>query len=234
MLWYEPMARVLLALVLGSLIGFERQYHQRAAGLRTNALVATGSALFVMVSLMTPGERSPTRVAAQVASGMGFLGGGVILREGFTVRGLNTAATLWCAAAIGSLVGCGLYAVSAFGALAVVIANLGLRPIALLINAQPNHMTEIDLKYECVFICAAEEESALRGALVEQLSKRPLRLHELAGEREGDGNVSLRAIIYSHGHSGDLTIEQIVGQIAQNPRVTAARWSVVERQNDTV
>jgi putative Mg2+ transporter-C (MgtC) family protein len=234
MLWYEPMARVTLALVLGSVIGFERQYHQRAAGLRTNALVATGSALFVMVSLMTAGERSPTRVAAQVASGMGFLGGGVILREGFTVRGLNTAATLWCAAAIGSLVGCGLYLVSAFGALAVVIANLGLRPIALLINAQPNHMTEIDLKYECVFICAPEEESALRGALVDQVSKRLLRLHELAGKREGNGDICLRATIYSNGHGGDLPIEQIVGQIAQNPRVRAAKWSVAERHNDTV
>ena len=153
--WYEPVARLTVALVLGSLIGIERQYHQRAAGLRTNALVATGSALFVMVSTLASGERSPTRVAAQVASGIGFLGGGVILREGFSVRGLNTAATLWCAAAVGSLAGCGIYTASIFGTLAVVIANLGLRPLALLVNAQPQRSTETDLKYKCLVSCEA-------------------------------------------------------------------------------
>jgi putative Mg2+ transporter-C (MgtC) family protein len=75
------------------------------AGLRTNALVATCAALFVMLGSMIPGESSPTRVVSYVVSGIGFIGGGVILREGFTVRGLNTAATLWCAAAVGCLAG---------------------------------------------------------------------------------------------------------------------------------
>ncbi len=83
-----------MAFVLGAILGLERQWRQRLAGLRTNTLVATGAALFVMLSALTPGDSSPTRVAAQVVSGIGFLAGGVILREGTTVRGLNTAATL--------------------------------------------------------------------------------------------------------------------------------------------
>ena len=86
----------------GALIGIERQRQARRAGLRTNALVATGSTLFVLYAVAT-NDSSPTRVASYVVSGVGFLGGGVILREGFNVRGLNTAATLWCSAAVGVL-----------------------------------------------------------------------------------------------------------------------------------
>lgn len=233
MLWYEPMARLVLALVLGTLIGFERQYHQRAAGLRTNALVATGSALFVMVSTLAPGERSPTRVAAQVASGIGFLGGGVILREGLSIRGLNTAATLWCAAAVGSLAGSGIYAVSVFGTLAVVVANLGLRPLALLVNAQPQRNTETDLKYQCLVSCEAGKESGLRSLLQQQLTNESLELRELATERSSDGTGHLRAIIDSSDRDDSL-IERIVSFIAEQPGVTAASWSIVEGHGESI
>lgn len=233
MTWYEPVARLALALALGSLIGFERQYHQRAAGLRTNALVATGSALFVMVSTLTPGERSPTRVAAQVASGIGFLGGGVILREGFSIRGLNTAATLWCAAAVGSLAGCGIYALSTFGTVAVVIANLGLRPLALLVNTQAQSSTETDSKYQCLISCEDGKASGLRSLLHEHLTNGPLQLREFALER-CNGTVHLRAILYSFGDRDDSLIDRIVGVIAEQPGVTAASWSVLEGHNDSI
>ena len=97
--------RLVTALLLGGAIGIERQYRQRAAGLRTNALVALGAATFALIGFSMAGEASPTRMAAQVVSGIGFLGAGAIMREGLNVKGLNTAATLWCAAAVG--VGCG-------------------------------------------------------------------------------------------------------------------------------
>ena len=117
MTWVEFTIRLMLAQVLGAGIGVERQWRQRMAGLRTNALVATGAALFVMLGSMIPGESSPTRVVSYVVSGIGFLGGGVILREGFTVRGLNTAATLWCAAAaVGCLAGWGFLPEASIGA----------------------------------------------------------------------------------------------------------------------
>src|SRR5262245_50173167 len=93
---------------MGVAIGLERQFRQHTAGLRTNALVCVGAALFVSLSRFISPDTSPTRVAAQVVSGIGFLGGGVILREGFNVRGMNTAATLWCSAAVGTLAGAGL------------------------------------------------------------------------------------------------------------------------------
>ena len=85
--------RLGVAVLFGGIIGFERQWRQRMAGLRTIALVATGAAGFVVFSMMVSGDDSSTRVAAQVVSGVGFLGAGVILREGINVTGLNTAAT---------------------------------------------------------------------------------------------------------------------------------------------
>lgn len=88
-------ANVGTAFLLGLLIGLERELRRHEAGLRTNALVALGAALFVSLSRLFDNEGSPTRVAGQVASGIGFLAGGVIIRDGFSVRGLTTAATLW-------------------------------------------------------------------------------------------------------------------------------------------
>src|ERR1700681_3239894 len=92
----------------GAVIGFERQWRQRLAGLRTNTLVALGAASSVVFERPVSPDVASTRVAAQVVSGIGFLGAGIIFREGLNVRGLNTAATLWCSAAVGLLAGEGL------------------------------------------------------------------------------------------------------------------------------
>ena len=104
----EAALNLAAAFCLSAVIGFERQWRNRLAGLRTNTLVALGAATFVVFAQLYPEEASPTRVAAQVVSGIGFLGAGLIFREGLSVRGLNTAATLWCSAAIGVLAGAGL------------------------------------------------------------------------------------------------------------------------------
>src|SRR5713226_6651154 len=121
---------IVLALTFGMAIGFERQYHQHPAGLRTNALVCVGAAMFVSLSQLMHDTASPTRIASYVVSGIGFLGGGVILREGLNVRGLNTAATLWCSAAVGVLSGLGQLVEAAIGATCILGANVLLRGVA--------------------------------------------------------------------------------------------------------
>lgn len=135
----EMLLRLGAAVGLGALIGVERQYRARMAGLRTNALVAAGAALFVLLSAngFHGGDADPTRVAAQIVSGIGFLGAGVIIRDGVDVRGLNTAATLWCAAAVGSLAGAGMYATAAAGTVAVVVANVALRAAGRAVDRKP-------------------------------------------------------------------------------------------------
>ncbi len=114
---------IVWAFFAGALIGIERQFHRREAGLRTNILVATGAALFCSIPVFVSAPGETLRIVAQVVSGIGFLGAGVIMREGLTVKGLDTAATLWCSAAAGSMAGMGLHKEAVVGAGIVLIAN---------------------------------------------------------------------------------------------------------------
>jgi putative Mg2+ transporter-C (MgtC) family protein len=124
----ELVIRLGSALVFGSVIGAERQWRQRTAGLRTYSLVSVGAALFVLLAPLTGVKGESTRVAAQVISGVGFLGAGVLMRTGLSVHGLNTASTIWCSAAIGVLSGSGFFAAAFLGTAFVLIINIFLRP----------------------------------------------------------------------------------------------------------
>jgi putative Mg2+ transporter-C (MgtC) family protein len=117
----EVILRLAAAVAAGGIIGAEREWRQKRAGLRTNVLVAVGAAVFCLIAASAENETSQTRIAAQIASGIGFLGAGVILRDGLNVRGLDTAATLWCAAAAGATAGSGLFAI-ALSASAIIFA----------------------------------------------------------------------------------------------------------------
>ena len=120
----ELTVRLVVALLLGAIIGWEREMQRMPAGFRTHALVALGSAVFTVVSAYAftgPGS-DPTRVAAQIVSGIGFLGGGAILHHGGSVRGLTTAASLWAVAAVGMAAGAGLFVMAAVSAVLVIVA----------------------------------------------------------------------------------------------------------------
>jgi putative Mg2+ transporter-C (MgtC) family protein len=115
--------RLAVGLVLGAAIGFERELHRQPAGFRTHSLVALGAALFTVVSAFGfPGEASdPTRIAAQIVSGIGFIGAGTILQYRGHIRGLTTAASLWSVAAIGTAAGAGLFAVAIVGTVLILV-----------------------------------------------------------------------------------------------------------------
>src|ERR687887_833691 len=135
--WDEALLRLALAAALGGAIGFERELRDREAGLRTHMLVCLGSALFTIVSaygfrgFLTSGDQviraDPTRIAAQIVVGIGFLGAGAIIRHGLSVRGLTTAATLWVAAAIGIAAGAGYYSGAVIATLVTLFALWPLR-----------------------------------------------------------------------------------------------------------
>lgn len=123
------LTRLGVAALLGIAIGFERQWRQRAAGLHTSSLVSIGAALFALLDgIISAGDA--TRIVAGVVTGVGFIAGGVILRSGLNVTGLNTAATMWATAAVGALAGFGLWPQAAAGAVAIVMLNLLLTPLA--------------------------------------------------------------------------------------------------------
>jgi putative Mg2+ transporter-C (MgtC) family protein len=228
MIWIEFGGTILLALVLGAAIGAERQWRQRMAGLRTNALVCAGAALVVSLGMMTPDEVSPTRVAAQVVSGIGFLGGGVILREGLNVRGLNTAATLWCAAAVGTLVGAGYIMHAVIGAGAVLAAHIGLRPLAHAINRQPISVVETETRYRLVVVCQPRDEAVLRGLLLTMVGREKLMLRALRSEDlNGEGKIQVRAELVSPGRSDDV-VERIASRLSYEPSVSTLSWQITE------
>jgi putative Mg2+ transporter-C (MgtC) family protein len=139
--WQDALARLSLAALLGSIIGLEREFREREAGLRTHLLVSLGAALFTIVSafgfhdVLTHDPQvvvrlDPSRIAAQIVSGIGFLGAGAIIRQGLSIRGLTTAATLWVVAAIGMAAGAGFYSVAVITTALALVALWPLRYVA--------------------------------------------------------------------------------------------------------
>nr|WP_197539825.1 MgtC/SapB family protein [Janthinobacterium agaricidamnosum] len=228
-MWYDFALRVAAALILGALIGAERQLRQRMAGLRTNALVSVGASLFVMVSVLEGGPEGHLRIAAQVVSGIGFLGAGVIMREGMSVRGLNTAATLWCSAAVGILSGLGYSVHAAIGTVFVLAANLVLRSIAQRINAHGSAAgIETESIYRVSAVCHAEEEVQVRNMVLGMISGMPaLMLQSLHSEDAPQaGKIEVRAdLLTTPGHLSLL--EQIVSRVSLEGGVSAVRWALV-------
>ncbi|WOJ91582.1 MgtC/SapB family protein [Methylocapsa polymorpha] len=217
---------LLAALVLGGVIGFERQWRQRLAGLRTNTLVSLGAAIFVVFAGQFT-DTSPTRVAAQVVTGIGFLGAGVIWKEGVNVGGLNTAATLWCSAAVGLLAGTGHWAQAIVAVALVTVVNLVLRPMVKLINRQPIESAEVETSYVVNVVCRGVDEAQIRALLVQGFGVSDLHLRELeSADIEGSDRVAVNATLKSE-KPREIALEYIVGRLALEPGVTAARWRAV-------
>ena len=222
----ETFINLAVAMLLGAGIGFERQWRQRMAGLRTNTLVAIGAASFVVFASLIPGDGSPTTVAAQVVSGIGFLGAGIIFREGMQVTGLNTAATLWCSAAIGLLAGSGHPLHASVAAAFVILVNLLLRPIVRLINRQPIAQAETDFRYRVRIVCRSPEEAHVRALLLQGAATGQLSLRNLEStDIEGNDRVEVHAHLTAHAPS-DTVLEQVIGRLSLEPTVSAAGWSV--------
>ncbi|XFA71959.1 MgtC/SapB family protein [Thermosynechococcaceae cyanobacterium Okahandja] len=227
--WSDFMMRLLAAASFGAALGFERQWRQRMAGLVTNTLVAMGAAIFVMFSLMIPGDTSPTRVAAQVVSGIGFLGGGVILRQGLTIRGLNTAATLWCAAALGILAGGGYVVHGLVATVFVIVANTVLPFLCDRLNLQNQRYTGFEYDYQCEIIARLEEESLIRTILLTSISG-DVQVRSLWSQHpvETPDRVVIRLELICHERR-DTAVEVLMNRLSLEPGVLATRWSVEER-----
>lgn len=211
------------ALALGGLIGFERQWRQRLAGLRTNTLVAIGAAIFVEFAGLFPSDGSPTRVAAQIVSGIGFLGAGIIFKEGLNVRGLNTAATLWCSAGVGTLCGAGFYVHAAIATVFIIGVNLLLRPLVQMIGRQPIATTELDSNYAIAIVCHGEAEAHIRALLLRDMGST-LHIRELESSNIEDSNRVEVAASVRADERQDRLLEQIIGRLSLEPLVTSARW----------
>ncbi len=219
---------VLAALCCGAAIGIERQWRQRMAGLRTNALVSTGASLFVMLNVLIPLAGDNSRIAAQVVSGIGFLGAGVIMREGLTIRGLNTAATLWCSAAVGVLAGFGLWHQAVLGTVAILAINLILKAAAVQLNRlKTTTRSDTEVKYTLCITCSKDIETRLRAEILEIVSHS--RSMVLNGVQSTDlsrdpGKVEIQAEIESSSGKQEKVLEKFVFLLRQQGGVISASW----------
>jgi putative Mg2+ transporter-C (MgtC) family protein len=241
LLLLELSFRVLAAIALGAAIGLERQWRLRSAGLRTNALVSVGSALFVIVGAVgfDAGSADPTRVAAQIVSGIGFLGAGVILRDGFNIRGLTTAATLWCAAAVGSLAGAGLLLMALAGTAAIVATNTLLRPLSRWVNRRTQHEplglegdgAESGTDYVLEVVTSDKSEQRIR-ALVLQAVDRPEYILRSLDIRPGKSSqMKLLAGLSASNGNDTHGLQLAVQRISLDPKVTSSRWWPAEGED---
>ncbi|MDG9856821.1 MgtC/SapB family protein [Pseudomonas nitroreducens] len=232
--WKVFLLRVAAALILGAVIGAERQLRQRLTGLRTNALVSTGACLFVLMTQSVPGLASDaSRIAAYVVSGIGFLGGGVIMRDGLNVRGLNTAATLWCTAAIGVLCSMGLLLEAALGSLVVLCANILLRDIAHRLNHQEVvPASEVELRYGVEIVCRAEDEIQVRSLMLHSIDSASLRLQSLHSEDQmNPTKLEVRAELLGD-QDATSQLERLVSRISLEKGVSSVRWQVFDLATD--
>lgn len=219
----QTVLAVSAAFVLGVLIGLERQWRQRNAGLRTNVLVAVGAAAFANLGLRLLGFDGATRIISYVVSGIGFLGAGVILKDGANIRGLNTAATLWCSAAVGAFAGCGLIGEATVLALFVLAGNTLLRPLVQWINRRPIS-TKAEAVYRVFAVCAPEAVSQVRDLLDAELVKAHLPIAEVEIVSDTEDQVELAAVLVPISVEG-RELDAVVAALEHSSFVNSATWS---------
>ena len=212
------------AFVLGSLIGLERQFRQRTAGLRTNVLVAVGAAIFVDMANHLNGHAGATQVIAYVVSGIGFLGAGVIMREEGNIRGLNTAATLWGSAAIGACAGADLIAEALLGTLFVLAANTMLRPIVDTINRKPIDAKSTEVTYNLYVIASKAEQKQALTLLEQLLESASYPLGGLEVHAFGSSDVEIEATLLTTSADAD-ELDKITDRLKLEQFISQAFWS---------
>jgi putative Mg2+ transporter-C (MgtC) family protein len=221
--------RLALAIAMGAAVGLERQWRQRMAGTRTNALVAAGAAAFIMSALLL--DNDPTargRIVSYVVSGVGFLGAGVIFKDGANVHGLNTAATIWCSAAIGALNGLGAIHLALVLAIGVLLTNTVLRPLAYRLHPVLPEAVPAETLYELRLDCKVSAAAHIRALLLSTITPLPVMLHSIHGEQNDTNEQTyIRAEMTTLGRNNEA-IEQVVMRLSIEDDVSTLSWSILE------
>ena len=211
--------------MLGTLIGAERQYRQRSAGLRTNVLVCVGAAAFVDLANRLTGAEGSVRVIAYVVSGIGFLGAGAIMKEGMNVRGLNTAATLWATAAVGSFAGADMAAQSAALTVFVLAGHTLLRPLVNAIDRIPLSERTSEATYEIVVTTNSTRAGEVRDIMNDRLETASYPVRETKIVFHSNDNVEVSAVLVALSVEPD-ELDGVVAELSKLPGVSHATWHV--------
>ena len=205
-------------------IGIERQYRQRTAGLRTNVLVAVGASLFVDIGHRLTGDVGAVGVLAYVVSGVGFLGAGVIMREEGNVRGINTAATLWGSAAVGACAGADLILEAILGATFVLSANTLLRPIVNRINQEPLDTSMVEATYSVIVIAQKLHQKQALQLLEDELKVAQYPSRDLNVHAFGADAVEIEATLSATSVDGHV-LDALVDKLSKVEFISQVFWS---------
>ena len=224
--YYVFILRILLSLGLGFAIGLERQLTGHMAGIRINVLICMGTCFFTLFPIAY-GSDQVFRVGASIVSGVGFLCSGVIFKENGSVRGMNTAATLWCTAAIGVLASTDDYFLSIIATLILIGSNIILRPLALKIN--PMHVSdEAEVVYRISITCFENVELEIRQLLMNTNRYKTLFLNNLESGDVIGNRVEVIAEYCSIGKTKSNVLEEIVNKTLANPDVVRSGWEIIQ------
>ena len=221
----DTLISLFTAFVLGTLIGAERQYRQRTAGLRTNVLVAVGAAAFVDLAMHLAGADGAVRVIAYVVSGIGFLGAGVIMKQGMDVRGLNTAATLWSSAAVGSCAGADMVAQAVALTVFVIAGNTLLRPLVNAINRIPLDEKAIEATYYFKLAVALDALPDMRDRLIDRLEAAKYPVADVEIVETGDDLIEIVAELVATAVDPN-ELNAVATELQHLPGVRHATWKV--------
>lgn len=220
----DTLVSLAAAFILGGLIGLERQYRQRTAGLRTNVLVAVGAAVFVDMANRLNGHEGAVHVVAYVVSGIGFLGAGVIMREEGNVRGLNTAATLWGSAAVGAAAGADLILEAVLATGFVLAANTLLRPIVNTINRKPLDVESAEVTNTVYVIAERAHQKMVLIQLEEELERSSYPTRNLDIHAFGQEEIEIEATLAATSVDGE-ELDALVQRLVALPAVRQAFWN---------
>lgn len=229
---FEFTLRLTIAFLLGAAIGTERQWRQRMAGLRTNMLVCLGACMFVTLGVKVGGDAAG-RVISYVVSGIGFLGAGVIMKDGLNVRGLNTAATLWCSAAVGAACGLGFIAEAAIVTAFVILTHITMRPVGAVLSRLPLKNPHTPVPYILIIKCRQDVENHIRVLLLQFTGNdHKLMLRSLKSTDDGDpANAIITAEIFANTNE-DALLEKIAGRLTIEQQVSEVSWNKAGDEND--
>lgn len=224
--------RLFIAIVLGFLVGLERQWTKHQAGIMTNVIVCVGAYAYTAFSFILGGNQTDlTRVAAQIVSGIGFLGAGLIIRDGTNIRGLSSAATIWTTAAIGILCTLDNILYAVIVTTAIVILHLVLHPVSSYLNSK-RHIEKKNIIRDCFYkisiTCLESNEVEIRTNLMHSLrNTNKLILHNLESSDTDEGNTKIRAYVYAE-KKNDEAVEEILNHIGKDEGILSAGWKITE------
>lgn len=226
--------RLALAVVLGFAVGFERQWTKHQAGILTNVIVCVGAYAYTAFSYIAQGGDNVdvTRIAAQVVSGVGFLGAGLILRDGTKISGLSTAATIWTTAAVGILCTHSNILYAVIVAVAIVVLHLVLHPLSDYVNKKNHYNKDRREREECTYkisiLCKENAEIDIRSHLIKTIrEKNDVLLHNLESNEVENGDVKIRAYITTAKKNNDV-VESIIVHIGKDEGIVSAGWKITE------